>query len=197
MDYILKDILKEREHQIDLFGVSSHPDIPDWLENKPVKAAQEFEIPTSDRARFKCENAFDLHDGSYSHILIEEVSEVIEKACMGHTKDLRKELIQVATVAMAWIEDLDNQEKNRSCGGCNTDLLQNVEGDLCDRCATKDYNCRVVHTMSNGVSTGFSFIVTSGGVILSGFNVDEMVIYETMDRAHVEMIKFVRNLQKQ
>jgi len=47
---------------------------------------------------------------TWSHILSEEHSEAVEAAVRGNTSALREELIQVAAVAMAWVEDLDRRE---------------------------------------------------------------------------------------
>ncbi|WP_236738615.1 hypothetical protein [Mycobacteroides abscessus] len=69
--------------------------------------AEHYELPSASRAKFMCEDAFKKGEGTYAHILVEEVSEAIEAATLG--QGLRDELIQVAAVAVAWVEKLDRE----------------------------------------------------------------------------------------
>lgn len=51
----------------------------------------------------------DHSDGDWCLILMEEVGEAAQDALKGHLQLLRQELIQVAAVAVAWIEALDRR----------------------------------------------------------------------------------------
>ncbi|NID14385.1 hypothetical protein HBF32_02775 [Luteibacter yeojuensis] len=46
---------------------------------------------------------------SYSDILIEEVAEAVDEARAGNVSSLRTELVQVAAVAVAWVESIDRR----------------------------------------------------------------------------------------
>lgn len=76
------------------------------------RAAQE-KLKAEGRFKYTCADP-DMPDQECLTVLVEEVGEVaravLEKARLAndaHGKDLRKELIQVAAVAVAWIERLD------------------------------------------------------------------------------------------
>lgn len=74
-----------------------------------LRMAQEYEIPTSSRAKFMTDTAFGRGRGTWAHILVEEVAEAIEAATTGASADLRTELLQVAAVAMRWIDTIDQR----------------------------------------------------------------------------------------
>lgn len=59
---------------------------------------------TEAEAKANCDTAYKEGRLLYSHIFMEEV---IEAMSADTPQDLRKELIQVAAVAVAWIESLD------------------------------------------------------------------------------------------
>lgn len=50
----------------------------------------------------------------YDAILLEEVYEAIEESWGGERERLRTELVQVAAVAVAWIESIDKRAKETS-----------------------------------------------------------------------------------
>jgi hypothetical protein len=58
------------------------------------------------RARDACEQAFADGRGTWRHILLEEIHEALDEVV---ADKLRAELIQVAAVAVAWIEALDRR----------------------------------------------------------------------------------------
>lgn len=73
--------------------------------------------PTGDRlltaeileraAKERLEEAFKSGNGSWLHILLEEVAEVETAAYSRDREHLREELIQVAALIFQWVKDLD------------------------------------------------------------------------------------------
>jgi hypothetical protein len=105
-DSPLKDIYdlirEERERQDKKWGPQNHPSFTEW--------AQGYGIPTEDEAEVNCDAAFALGHGTWSHILIEELAEAV----FAKTEEKRKEeLIQVAAVAIAWIESIERNERHK------------------------------------------------------------------------------------
>lgn len=105
-------VLDERERQNRKWGEQNHPSFDQVLLNRkgsctPQRMAEHYEIPTPTRARFLCETAFNKGEGTWMHILQEEVSELLEAD--SHEK-LKEELVQIAAVAMAWAECIDRNE---------------------------------------------------------------------------------------
>lgn len=96
--------IDERAVQDAKWGESNHPDVPAGVK---IPCAF-FGIPSADAARLFCETAFRAGTGSNAHILLEEVSEAIEAA--HDPVHLRAELVQVAAVAMKWIEQIDRRK---------------------------------------------------------------------------------------
>ncbi|MGN6654739.1 MAG: hypothetical protein ACTHJ9_05305 [Rhodanobacter sp.] len=97
------DVIRERAAQDLKWGQSNHPSLPADVKHPCAF----FGIPTADAARLHCETAFRTGTGSNAHILLEEVSEAIEAA--NDPVHLRAELVQVAAVALKWIEQLDRR----------------------------------------------------------------------------------------
>lgn len=100
------EVLDERKRQDAKWGVQNHPDLPPFDEAHATPNAW-FGLPTADDARDACEAAFKNGRGSYAHIFNEEVCEAIEAA--PDPVKLREELIQVAAVAVAWVECIDRR----------------------------------------------------------------------------------------
>ena len=91
----LQDVQKERIFQDEKWGAQNHEDGT----SIDYKAIAEI-------VKIDCQSRFDKGTGTWSHILMEEVWESLAE------EDpilLRKELIQVAAVAVAWVEDLDRR----------------------------------------------------------------------------------------
>nr|WP_179282822.1 hypothetical protein [Rhodococcus sp. 15-1154-1] len=65
----------------------------------------------ADTNRRNCERAFAEGRGSWYHILAEEVGEAFAES---DPASLRTELVQVAAVAMAWIDNLDRTAAQRA-----------------------------------------------------------------------------------
>lgn len=94
------EIVAERIRQQDKFGEQNCADaLPQQL------AA----IYSADVARRLCQAHFADGRGTWLDILCEEVAEAADEAFDGHTKRLRAELVQVAAVAVAWIEAIDRR----------------------------------------------------------------------------------------
>lgn len=114
---VLFEVLAERQRQEAKWGQQNHPDFDRVLLEReggcsPERMAEHYEVPTEARGKFLCQNAFATKQGTYAHILIEEVSEAVG-ACNASPEDLRAELIQVAAVAVAWVEKIDRQRSGK------------------------------------------------------------------------------------
>jgi hypothetical protein len=94
---IFDDIYAERGRQVAKFG--EQLDVPDGTGSDDDRLV-------ADAQRVVCDNRFRRGVGSYADILREEVAE----ACAESDKAaLRTELLQVATVAIAWMAKLDRE----------------------------------------------------------------------------------------
>jgi hypothetical protein len=98
---IFAKIDEERDSQDRKWGPQRHPDFhPDY----PLELDRETAIKLTNYA-------FQNDCGSWSHIFVEEVSEAIEEARKNDVSKLKEELVQVAAVAIAWLEDLETREQ--------------------------------------------------------------------------------------
>lgn len=93
---VLEEVAAERIRQNAKWGEQNHPDGT----GQPHAAHKPY------RARKDCESAFEEGRGTWRHILIEEVAEAEAESDVWR---LREELIQVAAVAVAWIEAIDRR----------------------------------------------------------------------------------------
>lgn len=106
MKSIFEEIAIERIKQEAKWGQQNHPILdPILIERGGQRMCEEYEIPSEDRARQMCEIHANRGDLTYTHILIEEISELA--SCGSDVVELRKELIQSAAVLVAMIESLD------------------------------------------------------------------------------------------
>lgn len=94
-DRIVGDIAQERARQEVLWGKQNHPN------GTSIKFK-----PLADAARNNCRAAAAGGANTWMHIMREEVWEALSET---DRVKLREELVQVASVAVAWIEDLDEQ----------------------------------------------------------------------------------------
>lgn len=92
---VLPEIADERERQDERWGEQNHPD-----GTGPGYRVHAIE------ARVRCQRAARIGLVTYKDILEEEVYEAFAET---DPVELRKELIQVAAVAVAWIEKLDRE----------------------------------------------------------------------------------------
>ena len=97
-DSVLNEVFAERQRQDAKWGEQNHPDgTGGW-------GTAEYE----EAAKSLCAISVATNSLTYAEILDEEVAEVM--ACKDKAQ-LRAELLQVAAVAVAWVEKLD-----RECG---------------------------------------------------------------------------------
>lgn len=94
--YPLEDIFNERQRQLSKWGIQSHPDGTGAFK------------PERTRFRELTDERTEKGQLLWWHILLEEVYEALAEE---DTDALREELVQVAAVAVAWIEDIDRREK--------------------------------------------------------------------------------------
>lgn len=116
---VLLDLIRERGAQDKKWGEQNHasfdPVLSSWDGGAPAeRMANEYEIPGEARAKFLCQKAFAEGQGTWMHILVEEIAE----ACGSYDKPdkLREELVQVAAVVVAWIEMLDRKKEKAHVG---------------------------------------------------------------------------------
>ena len=106
MQNIFDEITAERQKQETKWGRQDHPILdPDLIGRSPDRMCEEYEIPTEGRAKQQTDVMALRGTQTYMHILVEEVSEAA--SCDSNVEALRKELIQIASVAVAMIESLD------------------------------------------------------------------------------------------
>lgn len=115
MQEIFDLISDERDKQDALWGIQNHPDFCPILTNRSggcsiYRMAEEFEVPSPERARSITHMANARRELSWFPILQEEVSEVLQWNGLTKKDELKRELIQVAAVAVAWIESLERRE---------------------------------------------------------------------------------------
>ncbi|MFF8409014.1 hypothetical protein [Streptomyces omiyaensis] len=95
----------ERQAQLAKFGDQKHPDGT----GSPIQAVE------ADKARAGCQAAFARGEGTWMHVLVEEVFEALAEEDLVR---LRAELVQVAAVAAAWIHDIDTRPHPMICAHC-------------------------------------------------------------------------------
>lgn len=97
----LEEVARERLSQTAAWGVQHHPDFD------PLALDEEYafyRVPREEWAKAVCEGAREGGRLTWGHIAAEEVAEVF------NAKDpasLREELLQLAAVCVAWVEDID------------------------------------------------------------------------------------------
>lgn len=103
---IYSEVFTEEIRQLEKWGEQNHPCIgdiaPEWI-------SEHFEIPTEQRAKFLCEEAFKNSRGTYAHIMIEEA---VEAVFAPDIESRRAELIQLAAVCISWIKKIDRDLNN-------------------------------------------------------------------------------------
>lgn len=102
---IASEIVEERQRQVDKFGEQRHPD---GLGHAPISAANFLA-----EARARCDKATSRGSSdTYGTLTWEEIltEEYAEALCETDPDKLRVELLQVAAVCAAWIEDIDSRK---------------------------------------------------------------------------------------
>lgn len=93
---VLNDVALERQRQRDAHG----------LQMLPAGTCEPWDAVERDEARRRCDQATLAGVVTWRHVLEEEVAEAFAEA---DPAALRAELIQVAAVAVQWIESLDRE----------------------------------------------------------------------------------------
>lgn len=115
-DDVLTEVANERVRQLRKWGRQDHlPSLDTVLLNRPgsctaQRMAEEYEVPTAVRAKFTTGIKAKRGDLTYADVLVEEVCEAIAE--LGDERSMRNELIQVAAVAVAWVEAIDKRLGN-------------------------------------------------------------------------------------
>lgn len=105
---VLGEVRVERERQDAKWGEQNHADAIGWFVYK---------VPSADAAKDICEFRFKHNCGTWADVLIEELAEALEEAEKGTEAAeplLRAELVQVAAVAVAWVEAIDRRRRARA-----------------------------------------------------------------------------------
>jgi len=107
---VAKEIAFERGRQDEKWGAQNHRSFIKTVRGFPEAEARkiiaaEYGIPTEEKAKAACDQAMKDGKCTWMHILVEEVCEV--GAAFKNPVALRKELIQVAAVAAAWAQAID------------------------------------------------------------------------------------------
>jgi hypothetical protein len=102
-DRVLSEVLAERIRQDDRWGEQNHPD----------GTGSKHQGEAAALARMACEDAFGSGYGSWCHVLFEETWEALAESDPAR---LRAELLQVAAVAVAWVEAIDRRSAADTTG---------------------------------------------------------------------------------
>lgn len=94
---VLAEVQAERERQDARWGEQNHRDGTGSLT----------QVLEADKAREGCQAAFARGDGTWMHVLIEEVFEAFAE---DDPSKVRAELVQAAAVAVAWIAAIDRRQ---------------------------------------------------------------------------------------
>lgn len=110
---VLVEVYRERKRQDKKWGEQTRPCLDQTLLNRtggctPQRMCENYEIPSESRARFICDTAFKNGDLTFTHIALEELSEIASEFDI---KKRRKEVVQLASVCVAWLESIDRQIK--------------------------------------------------------------------------------------
>lgn len=118
-DNVLDEVRAERKRQDEIWGEQNHPSFPPAILSrneedrlKIWRMAENYEIPTEERAKHLCNHAEKRGEVTFTHIALEEFCEVVG-SCNEPESETRKELVQLAAVVVAWIEAIDKRNKAR------------------------------------------------------------------------------------
>ena len=107
IDHVLAQVLKERYAQIEKWGQQDHPILDLDLPPASMDMNIRYSVMGAGIARELVEELTERGELTYMDILIEEVQEVLDALTL---EEQRKELIQVAAVAVAMIERIDRHQ---------------------------------------------------------------------------------------
>lgn len=101
LSWVEGDVRREREAQDLKWGEQNHPDGTGGTTREAIR----------DRMRSRCQTAAAQGRVTWSMILQEEVTETLAE---DDPAKIRTELIQVAAVAMTWVEAIDRRKRTGS-----------------------------------------------------------------------------------
>ena len=104
--HIIRDLANERLRQDAKWGIQNHPN----------GTGMTVDRDRADKARHVCDVMFRSGMGSWRDILHEEVQEAFAEH---DPVKLREELIQVAAVALAWVENIDRGDQPECTSRCS------------------------------------------------------------------------------
>ena len=93
---VLSEVRGERARQDEKWGEQNHPD----------GSGSDLQRYLAEQERDYCQRAFAVGRGTWRDVLAEEVAEALAEADPAR---LRAELLQVAAVAVAWVEAIDRR----------------------------------------------------------------------------------------
>lgn len=127
---IFAEIDAERRRQDVKWGpVRRQPDVDPVLAARGApgqRICEEHEIPSEARAKFLCQNAERRGECSFTAIVVEELSEAVEK--YSDIPAMRVELIQLAASVVKWIEAVGLDAALSSTGGADVDAFGGKAG---------------------------------------------------------------------
>lgn len=107
--YVLMEVKRERNRQDTKWGEQNHPDFRvAWPDGELASPEERTCFYSLDNAKLHCDIAAEVGELDWAHILVEEVAETLEAK---DESELREELVQVAAVAVAWIEAIDRRRR--------------------------------------------------------------------------------------
>ncbi len=116
---VMAEVDNERARQNLKWGEQNHPDVhpslsAPWHPSSKTsllrRVAQYYAIPTARAAQQLTDEESAVGGSTWLAILVEEVAEASAEAALGDTEKLREELVQVAAVAVQWVEAIDRRE---------------------------------------------------------------------------------------
>lgn len=115
---ILAEVASERIRQDAKWGPQDHASVLSTADVGADSLAAFYRVPTEERAKATCERRFANGIGTYADIAVEEFSEAV---CAPDDDARRAELVQVAAVAVAWIEAIDRRQAARALDSVSMD----------------------------------------------------------------------------
>lgn len=116
MERIMQEILEERYKQDLKWGQQNHPCLDQAIKKNPhfdgERMCQEYKIPSQERIKFTTDIKAKRGDLTWADIALEEFSEVVSEFDIYKR---RKELIQLTSVCVAWIEKIDRDIAELKC----------------------------------------------------------------------------------
>jgi hypothetical protein len=102
VDRVLDEVFDERRRQHTKWGEQNHPDGTDLFWSRLAEALD------PKRAKEHCDEGTTHGFLTFAHILVEEVAEALAET---DPERLRAELLQVAAVAVSWVEAIDRRRR--------------------------------------------------------------------------------------